>query len=993
MGETMSNRSTVFALIVLFLGASFIPFVSADGGTQPPSHAFLPGWNGNIGSSLDPAGENFDNGLRFSNHDFDDEGNMYYIEAEDNVNWLNNQYSTYDSGFHLLKIDSTGQLEYSEFIDCSRYCTSPDYAYTKVVGLHVVSEDQFYLVLSIYYSTLTIGGQQYSTSTQHNLITAFFDNGSWSWVDVETVNSGYAYSSVAFMGIDSTKNFYLVTNQGSSGSWTEYSISSFSPNGTNWVRTLEAPYQSPTYNYIPPLFDIDSNGFHAFLTVPNQIKYDSQTVNCPVYGEEGVCHIWLSLNDAGVKTSAVGSAYTSIQFNRMSVHNGSVYLSGNTYDRVVGSHTESNFTGQKISHSPRYANYVAVMESDGSWGYHLAVNQMQNSYYYGFLTDVLDDGSMLFNGLYLESVSVDGTTVTVYPNSDAEAILLRISPDSGLVWSRSIGFSNPSAYPLDMYSDGDTVAFYVEVPSNGDISYDSGLSRPNENSGSDEEYVFWIDASDGEIVDLESTSATGVYGRSNDGGVIAAGYQMMYYFMPDFDGDNVGTGDNCPENYNPDQLDYNGDGTGDACDDDDDSDGVDDVVDSCPRGVKGWTSTDMTDYDGDGCKDLDEEDLDDDGDGVPDITDACPVGIGGAGYDLDGDGCKDVEDPDDDGDQVRDESDLCSTGETDWSSGTLTDHDGDGCKDMDPEDSDDDNDGIADSIDQCPTGATNWPSNINTDFDGDGCKDGFEDEDDDDDGISNAIDDCPRSIGVVNAQGCSATQSLDSEGGASTVYYVCPVGSIVVLDPSDCPEDTSTGGNNDQGSQDDDTFYYVCPGGSDVVTDLSECEGTIGEGGTNITLVIDPSSNNSGDYITCEGGVAIVLDEANCPESVKQDSASSNQDASENNLIVLFMGGTFAMSAIAMVVVLIRRPTQSPNTFAGHDEADRLFKEQPAIPAAVSLPTPPPSSGSSGGNSKPSQDLIGVSHDGKEWLEWPEGSDNHYFRDLGYGGEWTKYEA
>ena len=102
--------------------------------------------------------------------------------------------------------------------------------------------------------------------------------------------------------------------------------------------------------------------------------------------------------------------------------------------------------------------------------------------------------------------------------------------------------------------------------------------------------------------------------------------------------------------------------------------------------------------------------------------------------------------------------------------------------------------------------------------------------------------------------------------------------------------------------------------------------------------MIDPSSNNSGDYITCEGGVAIVLDEANCPESVKQDSASSNQDASENNLMVLFMGGTFAMSAIAMVVVLIRRPTQSPQRLRGHDETDRLFKEQPSIPSAVSFP-------------------------------------------------------
>ena len=141
--------------------------------------------------------------------------------------------------------------------------------------------------------------------------------------------------------------------------------------------------------------------------------------------------------------------------------------------------------------------------------------------------------ALLFNGLYFESVSVDGTMVTVYPNSDAEAILLRISPDTGLIWSRSIGFSNPSAYPIDMYSDGDTVAFHIEVPSNGDISYDSGLSRPNENSGNDENYVFWVDVSNGEIVDIESTYAIGVYGRSNDGGVIAAGYQMMYYYMPD----------------------------------------------------------------------------------------------------------------------------------------------------------------------------------------------------------------------------------------------------------------------------------------------------------------------------------------------------------------------------------------------------------------------------------------------------------------------------
>ncbi len=991
--KPQTQRITCFGVLFLFLVSS-TPIAFADGGSAPPSFAFLPGWDGQIGGSLDPSGESYVNGLEFTNHDFDDEGNLYYIESEDNVNWMNNQYTVSNSGFHLLKIDTEGQVEYTEFIDCSNYCTHSDYTYTKVIGMHVVDEDRFYVVLSTYYTSLTIGGQSYNSGSQHSLTTAFYNNDTWSWVDMEAVSSGYAYSRVAYIGTDDSENLYMVTNQGNSGSWTEYAVTSYTPNGTNWVRTLELPYQSPTYNYIHPLFDVDSSGVHAFVTVPSQLKFDSQTVQCPTGGEEGFCHMWLSVSNSGVKTSAVGAPYTSIQFNRMQVHNGSVYLSGNTYDRVVGSHTESNFTGQKISHSPRYGQYVAMMESDGSWGYHLVVNQLQSSYTYGYLTDVLDDGSMIFNGMYPEAVAVDGTTVTSYPNADAEVVVLRVNPNSGLIWASSLGFTNPEAYPLEMLSDGETVSFHVTNPSNGEVFHSPGSNGASmSNNTGNSYYVFWIDLENGEIVDIEPTQATGVYGRSNDGGVLAAQYQWMYYYMPDFDGDNVGSSDNCPENYNPDQLDYNNNGLGDACDEDDDSDGVVDVSDSCPKGETGWTSNEMTDYDGDGCKDLAEEDLDDDSDGIPDVTDACPIGIGGAGNDLDGDGCKDIEDTDDDGDQVRDESDLCSTGQTDWSSGTLTDHDGDGCQDEHSEDADDDNDGIADEMDDCPRGATGWPSNINTDFDGDGCKDGFEDEDDDNDGISNGIDDCPRSIGVVNSQGCSATQTLDNGGGSSTVYYVCSVGNIVVLDPSDCPEDTGgTSNTNNQTGHNDDTFYYVCPGGSDVVTDLSECEGSIGEGGTNITLVIDPSSNNSGDYITCEGGKAIVLDRSNCPEVLAQDSASSTSESSDNELMVTLIAGIFAMSAIVLVVVLVRRPTTPSNGFGTIDESERLFKEQPAIPEAVSLPSPPPTSQGSRAPNGPSPDFIGTSHDGKEWIEWPEGSDNHFYRDLGFGGEWTRFE-
>jgi len=470
---------------------------------------------------------------------------------------------------------------------------------------------------------------------------------------------------------------------------------------------------------------------------------------------------------------------------------------------------------------------------------------------------------------------------------------------------------------------------------------------------------------------------------------------MMYYFMPDFDGDNVGSIDNCPDQYNPDQADYNSNGLGDACDDDDDSDGILDGIDDCPLGVMSWISSSLNDHDGDGCKDIHEEDLDDDNDGKQDIRDSCPIGIIGAGYDLDGDGCKDVEDDDDDGDLIRDESDLCAAGLIDWSSGTLTDHDGDGCKDDDPEDADDDNDGVADSIDACPRGAVDWPSNINTDFDGDGCKDSFEDEDDDNDGISNIIDNCPRSVGLVNAQGCTATQVLDDDnGGSSLVYYVCPVGSVVVLDPSDCPETETnnvTQGNTSSAGN-DTAFYYVCPGGTDVVDDLSECSGTIGSGGTNVTLIVDPTSNGSSDYHTCDGGKAIVLNPEDCPNT-GVNSVGGSSESSESKLMIMFMGGTFAMSVIAVIVVLIRRPHIQGPDYTHLDSTEHLFKEEPKIPASEPTKSSPPSTSvKSSGLSNPSMDLIGAAHEGKEWLEWPEGSTQHWYREVGFGGEWNRYQ-
>lgn len=984
---------SITTLLILLL--SVVPLANADGGQEQPSeYAFLPSWSGNLASDLDPSGENSQNGLEFSNHDFDDEGNLYYAESEDYGNWMNGQYYFNNQrGIHIVKIDTNQQVEYSEIITCSNYCNNPDYLYSKVVGMHVIDEDRFYITISTYYTYLSFDGSQYGSS-QRNLITAFFDSGAWSWIDVEQYSSGYGYQKIQYMELDDIGNLYMVRSDGNSGSWSEYSIASYSPNGTNWVRTLELPYQSPTYSYIPPLFDIDENGIHGFFTIPNQMKYDSQTVNCPTYGENGYCHLWLSINEDGVKTSAVGSPYSSIFFTRMIVQNNSLYLSGNTLDYVVNSNTESNFSNQKISHSPRYAQYLAVMESDGTWGYNVAVNQLSNSYaQYGYLIDVTSEGNMIFHALYSETVSIDGTIITNSSNADVEAIIISIHPDDGLNWFTRIGFTNANSLPISMKSDGSTVTFLATDPNNGLIffDYDGNLDWSSTTSTSGN-YIFWVETGNGEIVDVESTGADIVYGRSPAGGLLAGSGQYIYYYMPDYDGDNIGTEDNCPDVFNPDQSDYNSDGFGDACDEDDDSDGVLDYNDLCPKGTTEWVSDSINDFDGDGCKDSEEEDNDDDNDGVPDFRDSCQYGISGASNDLDGDGCKDYEDDDDDGDLVRDESDLCVDGVIDWSSGTLTDHDGDGCKDDDEEDKDDDNDGVADSIDSCPRGATNWPSNINTDFDGDGCKDGFEDEDDDGDGITNVLDSCPDSFGEVNAQGCSASQTLQENVGSNIVYYVCSSGSVVVLDPEDCPDDSTNPIPDNNGDVDEDTFYFVCPGGSDVVTDLSECEGSIVGGTSNLTLVVDPSSNASSDYITCAGGAAIVLDSANCPENFEAENVANQDDSvASGGMILFFIAGTFVMSTVALLAVLLRKQSPVETSFASVDSTEKYFKEEPSITQeAPTLPSPPPSKTTIA--TKPSPEMIGTSHEGKEWIEWPENSGNHFYRELGFGGDWTKYE-
>ncbi|MAY35178.1 MAG: hypothetical protein CMN84_03655, partial [Spongiibacteraceae bacterium] len=153
----------------------------------------------------------------------------------------------------------------------------------------------------------------------------------------------------------------------------------------------------------------------------------------------------------------------------------------------------------------------------------------------------------------------------------------------------------------------------------------------------------------------------------------------------DTDLDGIGDGDdNCPLSANEEQLDTDLDGEGDVCDDDDDNDGVKDEEDAFPL-----DPSEDTDTDGDGVGNNADED--DDGDGVPDEEDAFPLDPTET-TDTDGDGIGNNADPDDDGDGVDD---------------------GDDAFPLDPnESSDSDGDGVGDNGDQCSNTPEGESSNV-----------------------------------------------------------------------------------------------------------------------------------------------------------------------------------------------------------------------------------------------------------------------------------------